>query len=175
MASTIGTLGEFADQVLAVAAASLEHTDAGVPPRVYVSPTDPPTFDCCPFLAVSVTSLRERDTEPLTSGGDQKRNTVGAVNMVTYSVWAVRCAVPWEPPVAPSVGELAASANEVLQDGWALWNGMRSAIRQGDIFTLCQGARLIGGDPVEEQGGCVGWVFTLEAMIEGIRPFVVNV
>lgn len=166
--STIATLSDYADDVLVVAINALNTTTAGAPDRAYVSPAIP-TFDCCPALLVNVAALGEANTSPTTpSQAPARRSWWGNIILATYQIWAIRCAPVIEEGVLPSPSEIAASALEVQEDGWALWNGFRHAILDDEIFTHCLGAHFLGGAPIPEQGGCVGWLFQIRAHIPGI-------
>lgn len=168
--SDVTSLSDYADAVLGVAVDSLATTTAGAPDRAYVSPAQP-TFDCCPMLTVVVTGLSEASTSPTTPAEIPARRTdFGSVILAGYAVWALRCAPVIENGQLPSPSEIAAVALEVQEDGWALWNGLRHAHRRGDIFDGCLGVHFDGGVPINEQGGCVGWLFQIRAMIPGI-PF----
>lgn len=169
MSSTITTLTDEADALLAVCEAALATTDAGVPDRVFLSPS-PPIWDCCPFLNVYVAGLREETTSPISPIAETAlRGKFGNVILATYVITAVRCApVPAGLNGLPSVADIQASAIEVEQDGWALWNGIRHAHADGVIFDRCIGVHFDGGSPIAEQGGCVGWQFQIRASIPGI-------
>lgn len=166
--SDVTTLSDYADAVLGVAIESLNMTTAGAPDRAYVSPAQP-TFDCCPMLTVVVTGLDEADTSPtFPAEAPARRTDFGNVILASYEIWAIRCAPVINGGELPSPSEIAASALEVQEDGWALWNGLREAIRANDLFDGCLGIHVDGGNPINEQGGCVGWVFRLRASIPGI-------
>jgi hypothetical protein len=166
--STVETLSDYADQVLTVAFNSLNTTTAGAPDRVYVAPA-PPAFDCCPMLSVVVASLQEDNTSPVVPSPVVARRThFGNIIIVDYQIWAIRCAPVMDGDNLPTPAQIAASALEVQEDGWALWNGFRHAILNEEIFEHCLGAYFDGGLPIAEQGGCVGWLFSIRASIPGI-------
>lgn len=166
--STVTTLSDLADELLGVAVASLETTTAGAPDRSYVAPAAP-AFDCCPFLSVTVDSLTEESTSPTSPAAAPARRTdFGSIILAGFSVWALRCSVSFNGDQLPSPNEIAATALEVQEDGWALWNGLRHAIKNGEIFELCTGVHFDGGQPIPDQGMCVGWRFRIRAMIPGI-------
>jgi len=166
--STVSTLSDYADELLAVSFAALEMTTAGAPERSYVSPALP-TFDCCPMLTVVVDSLTEGSTSP-TSPTEitARRADFGSIILAGYQIWAIRCAPVIDNGHLPSPFEIAASALQVQEDGWALWNGIRRAHRHGEIFDRCIGVHFDEGVAIREQGGCVGWMFRIRAMIPGI-------
>lgn len=167
--STLTTLTEYAQAVLLVAENALADTAEGSPVRSYVSPAAP-TFDCCPQLTVHVNGLFEAPTSPLSpTEATALRTKFGNVILATYVTTAIRCApVPnskGNPPSAEEIGDVAVI---VTEDGWALWNGFRNAIACDELFEDCLGVHFDGGVPIREQGGCVGWQFTIRAHIPGI-------
>jgi hypothetical protein len=166
--STVTSLYESAGAVLLVAEDALNLTDAGAPERSYVAPSEP-AFDCCPFLTVHVPALSEEFTSAGPGGAATGHRTLaGSIILATYVVIAVRCAPEWTAGKPPLIEAIEASASEVLQDGWALWNELRAAIREGRIFGECSEVHFDGGASIVEQGGCVGWRFTIRASISGI-------
>lgn len=168
MTSTVSTLTDYAQQVLDVAETALATTSAGAPDSVFLSASRP-AWDCCPFLAVQVQSLGEEQTSPLTPGGTAQRSTLGSVILATYHVYAVRCAAgTGNQDGIPTDDEKSATALTVQEDGWALWNGFRAAVRNGDLFDTCTGVHFDGGTAIPEQGGCVGWIMQMRAYIPGI-------
>ena len=167
--STVLSLWESAGELLAVCEEALSETTAGTPERSYVTPSEP-AFDCCPFLSVHVSALTV-DTTAVGPGGvaTGHRTTSGSIILATYVVNAVRCA----PEIAdgkslPTLAAIEAAAQQVEEDGWALWNRVRSAIRCGEIFRLCSEVYFDGGASIPEQGGCVGWQFQVRAALPGI-------
>jgi hypothetical protein len=170
--SDLSTLALYAQEVLDVAADSLDGTLGGIPDRVFRSPAAP-AFDCCPEqsqLSVHVSRLAEAALEPTGRGdGEALRANLGSVIKATYAITVVRCAPSMDafgnpPPPA----EIQAVADVVEMDGWALWNGIRHAYTNGLIFEHCQGVNFDDGVPIAEQGQCVGWLFVIRAMIPGI-------
>lgn len=167
--SDVHTLGDYASDLLTVSIAALATTDSGAPVEAFVSAIAPPTFDCCPMLAVAVTGLAEAPTKPGSPAESvARRTTYGNIILAGYGIWALRCAPTVDGRQLPTMAQKVASADEVEQDGWALWNGIRHAVANGELFETCTGVHFDGGQPITEQGGCVGWVFRLRAMIPGI-------
>ena len=168
-ASTVDTLGQYAAQVLAVAEDALSTTNAGVPDRTFLTAW-PPAFDCCPFLAVATLPLREAPTSPLAPPEEQAlRTRFGNVILAQYTIWAVRCAAQTPPGGDfPRTQDITEVALTVLQDGWALWNGIRHAHEDGDLFDGCLGVHFDGAVSIPEQGGCVGVQMQIRASIPGI-------
>ncbi len=167
--STVATLFDTAAEVLAVAEDALADTVGGTPERSYVAHSEP-AFDCCPFLTVHVPGLTEGTTSdgPGSLGASQ-RTRRGNIIVASFVVLAIRCAPLSENGKLPSPTAIEVVAEMVLQDGWALWNRLRQAIRDGEIFGLCQEVYFDGGLSVVEQGGCVGWRFNLRASVPGYQ------
>lgn len=167
--STVDTLGEYADEVLGVAELALATTDAGTPDRSYVTAWTP-ALDCCPALICQVLPLREAPTSPLSPAEETAlRTKFGSVVLATYVIWAIRCAAePFGNEGLPRVEDITVVAHQVMQDGWALWNGIRKAQQTGNLFDGCLGMHMDGAVSIPEQGGCVGVTLTLRASIAGI-------
>jgi hypothetical protein len=169
VASTVDTLSTYADEVLAIAVDALADTAAGTPANAYTTAAPDFAWDCCPFVTVFVPLLREQTTSPIAPvGATARRGQFGSVILATYIVTVARCAPELQQDGFPLPAAIEAVADQVRQDGWALWNGFRHALANKEIFTDCEGAFFDGGDAIREQGNCVGWQFTLRAQIPGI-------
>lgn len=165
--STVGSVFESAGALLLVCEDALSETVGGLPERSYISPAEP-SFDCCPMLSVYVPALTE-DSTGVGPGGvaGGHRTMRGSIILVTYLVHAIRCA-PASGNGLPVLAEIERVAEEVQQDGWSLWNRLRSAIKCGEIFDTCAEVYFDGGASIPEQGGCVGWTFQIRASLPGI-------
>jgi hypothetical protein len=64
--------------------------------------------------------------------------------------------------------DIEAVAKEVQQDGWSLWCGFYHAIKNGTFKGTCEDVHFDRGLSIREQGGCVGWQFTLRVELDGI-------
>ena len=165
--STVSSLWESAGEVLLIAEDAVATTVGGAIERSYVAPSEP-SFDCCPMLSVYVQGLAEGGTLSGPGGlSTGHRTMVGSVILATYVIHVIRCA-PTGGNGLPSLAQMEASAREVQEDGWAVWNRIRSAIKCGEIFGECQEVFFDGETILPEQGGCVGWQFLLRASIDGI-------
>jgi hypothetical protein len=163
--TSINQLGVVAQVVLDTAVTILNTTDLGAPESQFLTPSRP-SFDC-EFVAVQTTYLTDDTTSPM--GLDsKKRNKFGNLPMLTFLVYVVRCAPEIVGAKLPSDAAKTQSALDVMQDGWALWNGFRAV--QDDIFDGCLGIYFDFGLPIQEQGGYVGWQFEIRASIEGYEP-----
>ena len=88
--------------------------------------------------------------------------------MATFVIWALRCAPKVQKGGSVLVADNEAATREVLQDGWALWNGVTCAVKEGTFENLCSYMHVQQAISVAEQGGCVGWQMSLRAEIPGI-------
>lgn len=161
--STVTSLTDLAFAFLDVAKASLATTAGGTPERSYVAP-EPVAFDCCPFLAVTVPRISEEITSPFSPPiATGHRVAYGRINLVTLKVVAVRCI---EDNL--DADYIEAVMSEVLEDGWALWNGIYDAIRDSRFKDQCSDVHFDGARSIRPQGGCVGWELLFRAELGGI-------
>jgi hypothetical protein len=166
--STITSLTELADALLVTASTSLAATTAGTPALSYLSPA-PPAFDCCPALIVHVQSMGEEATSPLSPvGATGMRDKYGRIILAQLAITALRCAPPVQSDGSVLTADIRASAIEVQEDGWALWNGITCAIKNGVFKDLCSIVHIDRSAVISEQGGCVGWAMILRTEIGGI-------
>jgi hypothetical protein len=55
-----------------------------------------------------------------------------------------------------------------MEDGWALWNGVSTAIINDDLFGgVCKDIKLLSMSPLVPQGGVAGWVLTVSFELPG--------
>lgn len=166
--SDVTSLYTLAAALLNVAETAIGTTTAGAMPINYVTPATP-AFDCCPALIVSCGSLSEEVTSPTAPiAATGQRDRFGRIILAGLTVWALRCAAK-----VPRGGGVDATAQEqvavaVLEDGWALWNGITCAIKNGEFEGLCQIVHIGQAVSISEQGGCVGWQMSLRAELGGI-------
>lgn len=166
--TSITGLTDLTDLLLTTAEAALAATTAGTPTTAYVSPSAP-AFDCCPALIVYAASLEEEATSPLSPfAATGMRDRYGRVILAGLVITALRCAPKVQPDGSVLTTDIEASAVEVQEDGWALWNGITCAIKNGTFEDLCSIVHLDRSFAIPEQGGCVGWQFVLRAEIGGI-------
>lgn len=164
----IDSLYDLANELLTVASTALATTDAGTPAVVSLTPASP-AFDCCPALFVQAAALSEEPTAPYAPiAATGQRDRYGRINMATLVIWALRCAPKVGKDGSVLVADNEAATREVLQDAWALWNGITCAIKNGEFEGLCNYVHIQQSISVQEQGGCVGWQFSLRAEIDGI-------
>lgn len=168
-AGTITSLTALAEQTLAIAAASLDETAAGAPDLQYMEAGPLPAWDCCPALFVIAGPIREELTSPLApSGVTGQRASFGRINLVTLTTVVLRCAANPDAQGNVTSDAKTAVATTVQQDGWALWTGFYRAILNNEYEGLCTIVRFDFGQPLEEQGGCVGWEQVMHVELGGI-------
>lgn len=168
MTATITSLTDLADLLLQTASTALAATTAGTPAISYVSPAAP-AFDCCPALIVNVQALGEESTSPLSPAPvTGMRDRYGRIILAQLVISALRCAPTIQPDGTVTTAAMRASAVEVQQDAWALWNGITCAIKNGIFEDLCSIVHIDRSASINEQGGCVGWQFAIRAEIGGI-------
>lgn len=162
-ASTVTSLTELAQAVLATAEDCLATTAAGIPERSFITPA-PAAWDCCPFLTILVSRLGEETTSPFSPPAALgHRVQFGRINLVTFVVTVVRCA-----PDSIDADEIEIVAAQVQEDGWSLWCGFYDAIRDGRFRDQCSVVHFDFGRAINQQGGCVGWEFVFRAELGGI-------
>lgn len=166
--STVTSLTQLSRLLLQVASDSLDTTTAGAPDLVYMSPAAP-AYDCCPALILNVGALTEESTQPLSPpAATGRRTSYGRLSLATFVITALRCAAVPDQNGSTSPDEIEASAVQVQEDGWALWNGIHCAIKNSVFLDVCSDIHIDRSVPINEQGGCVGWQFTIRAEIGGI-------
>lgn len=168
MASGVDALTLLARKFLDVSEYATSLTAAGTPALSFIAPSRP-TWDCCPMLAVHVQALAEETTSPLTpAAASGHRSAYGRINLARLVVTIVRCAAPLHEDGTVVTTEIEAVAAQVQEDGWSVWNALNWAIKNEEFGDLCSDIHVDLGAPVEEQGGCVGWTFTIRAEIGGM-------
>jgi hypothetical protein len=166
--SDVTSLYTLTAALLNVAETALGTTTAGTPGTVYITPATP-AFDCCPALIASCGALSEEVTSPTAPiAATGQRDRFGRIILAQITIWALRCAPkpPRQGGVVPVDQEACAVA--VLEDGWALWNGITCAIKNGEFEDLCSIVHLGQAISIAEQGGCVGWQMSVRAELGGI-------
>jgi hypothetical protein len=160
------------DEFLAAATAALDTIPGfapgleGAPERTFTN-AGQPVFDCCPFLSVNASVIREAATEPLGLASGTRHRLNFRKNLVGVQVWAARCAVSG---TAPETSALDAVAAQVNADGWALWNYMWNINRAGSadpIVSLCDEWYMDSITPLQPSGGCSGWLLSIRAELAG--------
>jgi hypothetical protein len=156
-------------QAQALLDASVMLLGARSPNVAFVSPGTP-VFDCCPMLAVHVPSIEEAGTGPQTTVLDAgHRYRHGRLNLSTLIVSIIRCDQETNGSL-PDVPAKQATAGEVLEDAWTLWNGLNRMLSDGSLFRGCSERFFDGARAIDSSGGCVGYLITARITIPGWNP-----
>ncbi len=174
--STAASVHEAAQTLLDLTVSLMTGTVGGAPALAYLSP-GLPAFDYnCDQACVWASNIGEEQTSPLTPipqvGG---RPGLGWLNLVQLSAFAGRCVRVGNTTSAgytpPSAAVLTADSQKVMEDGWALWEGVHYAIRDADLFGgVCKDIKFQGITPITPQGALAGWVLTVSFELAGYRP-----
>lgn len=163
---TVTALYDVCAEVLDAAEQILATTTAGTPGSSFVA-AGQMAVDC-ETLTVHCASLGEAGK----AGDPSLRSRTMRVNRAVLSVRVVRCV-----PVATDTGSalsdsaLQAVAAAVLEDGWALWNGLMLLKRQGSLLDgLCSEIEFESLNPIPVEGGQGGWDLRLSVQVNGYAP-----
>lgn len=168
--STLDTLGETLQALLAVAAAALADTSRGTPDLQYLSPGLPIQDFGCDHLIGFAGNLAEETTTPIAPlPAVGRRYARYRINLPTLSIELARC-FSVEPPVTEAqLPEMTADGLAHCQDGWALWNGVTQALRDGGLLEgRCDDVHLDALRPLDPARGLFGWTFTIRPSLDGI-------
>ena len=172
--STVTSLYDLAVDLLDAVVAAMATTDAGAPTRSYVSLGEPAFGpEACDQAAVQVQGLTEGQTFPtIPPEITGQRSRYGRINEATMIAYAVRC-VPVSDGnnqiYAPLTdAELNGMAQQAYEDGWAIWNYVNYAIRNGTLFGgPCGITHFAGGTSYTPEAGLGGWRFQCRVALDG--------
>lgn len=129
-----------ARELLDAALEAVAMTSGGPIERQYVSP-GMPAIDCPPQITVHAGGPAFAETAPVSPPLQPgERTLVGSVNLVALTITVVRCTptlgddgdvVDWPDP-----GDLEASAAEIYEDLWTIWNHLATLKRSGALFPI---------------------------------------
>jgi hypothetical protein len=173
--STAATVHEVAQDLLEASVLILNDTIGGPVELAYLSPGLPSLDFQCDQLAVWVAALGDEATSPLAPipvVGQRRR--MAWTNLAVFSVMAARCVRVgnvtkggYEPP---TIYEVSGDARKTMEDGWALWNGVSTAIINDGLFGgTCTDIKFVSMTPLSIAGGMAGWVLTISAELAGYR------
>ncbi len=173
--STSATLHEVAQELLEASVTILNDTIGGPVALAYLSPGLPSLDFQRDQVAVWVAALGDEATSPLAPipvTGQRRR--MGWTNLAVYSVMVARCVHSgqttkggYEPP---TIYELSGDARKTMEDGWAIWNGVSTAIIDDGLFGgTCTDIKFVSMTPLSIAGGMAGWVLTISAELAGYR------
>lgn len=133
----------------------------GAPTRAFVAPGRP-AADCCPQLTVHELGVTEDQLGAPVPG---RSYMTTRQNQVTLAVTLFRCAPSAE--VLPTVTELTESSMQTSADGWALWNHLFNMVRNQELFSQCKEVKWGPLTSLPPEGGCVGWYWPVEVVLDG--------
>jgi hypothetical protein len=165
--STVESVHTLASALLVKCELALATTIGGVPPFVSLNPGLPAIDWQCDQLYVF-------ESAPVVEAlGGTGSLRFAWKSLVTLNATVVRC-VPTgrtvgEKYTPPSAAESTYAAQKVMEDMWALWNGVTSEILAGDLFEdyPCEDVRFESMIPLDPQGGFAGWTLTLQVQLPG--------
>jgi hypothetical protein len=146
----------------------------GAPARTFISPGTP-ADDCCEQLSVQVAAVT---TSPIAQPGIQQGHLQSGYrdSLVALNIRITRCMPGWEAnavnDTTPSADDLTEKAAQVNADGWALWTHLFNLVVAGQLFTICDEVWWDGMRSYGPSGGCVGWVLTIRAQLDGYQEVV---
>lgn len=171
-----GDLYELADELLSFAADALDTIPIlvpgleGAPARQIVYWGLP--VDDCDQIVVYVPTIGEADTTPGGLGA-AVRPRVGRIDHVTINIRVIRCCLPMGTESSmgdispPTPAQINATSQQILADGWALWNHIHNAKSSGVLRSLCDEMYFSGLIAVPPSGGCGGWVLPVRVQLDG--------
>jgi hypothetical protein len=165
--STVASVHTIASALLDKCELALATTVGGVPPFVSLNPGLPAIDWQCDQLYVF-------ESAPVVEAlGGTGSVRFAWKTFVTLNATVVRCVptgrVVNEKYVPPSAADSTAAAQKVMEDMWALWNGVTSEILAGDLFDgfPCDDVRFVSMEPLDPQGGFAGWTLSLQVQLPG--------
>lgn len=165
--TTQTTLTQYAQELLDLAVAALADSSAG-PMERYFLVHGTPVHDCAQ-VTVAVTSIGDASFPAQSTVGAGQRHITGALNLYGFQIEITRCLPVIDSdgnPPEPAAETTAASG--LHEDVVLVWNRVRQAKRNGDLFGgLCELLFFDGARAVESQGGFGGWQIDFRADIAG--------
>lgn len=152
----------------------------GEEPVAYLYPGQPPVDvgepDCQGMLAVYVAGMGRTPLQ-MERGAPANALTFEArgprVPLLTLSVVYARCATVWgdEAGEIPPPDVLTAEAFGHARAGWAMMNGVVSAVANGRLFSRCRTFTVSDLVPLAVSGETAGWSFTVTVQTGGYDPY----
>jgi hypothetical protein len=119
------------------------------------------------MLAVHVNNVTDRFSREGAPGAPK-------LNVPSFIVTLLRCVpqgeIVGEEWIAPSAAEITASAEQVLADGWALWNHIYNLINHEPRLFLesCARADFVSMQSIRPvDSPCAGWQLAFLAQLDG--------
>lgn len=169
--STVDTLADYAEELLAAAVLALATTSSGVPPRQGVVPA-PPAIDC-EQVTVHIDMLGNDSVSPSSPPTQVSHQFATGLLIITTLVVTVARCVPSVKTKAgtiqvPTGPQLTAASRKINQDAWAVFNTIVTMKDRGDLFNgRCRGMYVSPAVPIESAGGYAGWQIIVRPQIDG--------
>jgi hypothetical protein len=153
----------------------------GAPERQFVSPGIPVNDfvgeDCCSQVAVWSSPLTEADTTPGGLEAGKRASRHAWINHVSLRAGVSRCIPSWTSGgmggyIPPSPGALNESSRQFYADGWALWNHLHNLVQAETLVSLCSEVFFDGLNAAVPAGGCIGWVVSVRAALDGYEDLL---
>ena len=167
--ATIQTPFAYAEDLLAICEDAVTATSAGAIDRVYVSPGRP-VYDC-EQLTIFLDSIGEASTATSTSLAVGKRHVTGRVNLLGFVVTVLRDCVPVleDDGSIPTPENIALSAQEVVEDVWAIWTYLYWAFKRGELLDgICDDLFMDSAQAIDTSGALAGFEVSFRVNIPGI-------
>ena len=169
--STVASVHDLAADYLSACETVLATTVGGAPAASFLSPGLPALDRQCDMLTVYETAPVVIGQSGATSPGTSMR--FGIQTRVGLNAQISRCI-----PVAretnqryqpPTTEQLTDAAVKVMEDGWALWNGIVTQLRDGSLYEgwPCDNVDFLAMTPLDPQGGMAGWTLSLAVDLDG--------
>ena len=177
--STVSSMWDLAVDLTNAVALAMATTPAGGPLETYQTLGAPAFLDGCAQACVEIPLLSEGVTNPLAPPESTgMRHQRGRLNLVSMVAYAIRCIEVTDgnnqmlPPFqGPSAATMTAAAKAAYEDGWAIWNWVNHAIRNGMLFNgPCAVVHFDGGIPYAPEAGLGGWRFAVKVELDGYDP-----
>lgn len=169
-----GDLFAVADELLAAAAGALDSVPEqlgthllGAPIRQLIAP-GLPVHDCCEQLVVWVNPVGE---------GARSGRTMAPhfqITRPTYRVHSTRCVptgrIEGKRYIPPEAEAITAASEQILADGWALWNRIFNLINaqpEALLFSRCADLVNWSMNSIQPSGGCGGWEMQFTVGLDG--------
>jgi hypothetical protein len=165
--TTLETPTAYAQELLALCVAALADTIGGAMDLAFLVHGTP--IHRCNQVSVAVSTLGDASFPAQSTVGAGQRHITGALNLYGFRVTTVRCM----PTISsagslPSEEEETEAATKQHQDLIAVWNAVRQAKRDGDLFGgHCDLLFFDGARTLEVEGGFAGWEIDYRADISG--------
>ena len=165
MTTTVASVHQLAADYLSACEDVLATTVGGAPAVSFLSPGLPALDRQCDMLTVYETSPVVIGQSETTSPGVSMR--FGIQTRVGLNAQISRC-IPVARETAqkytpPTPEQLNLAAEKVMEDGWALWNGIVTQLRDGSLYEgwPCDAVDFLAMTPLDPQGGMAGWTLSL--------------